>query len=255
MQEHCLFANRVDNLEACDANRLKDHGENCNRDNEGKKCKYRSYQGTVISSDPTLDIAKLLRPAYIPIPLTWATTSLPLALLPLEFLIRYVQDSSKELTDLASQVLIIENEVVRRVRSQQTDFKDLIERLNDCSANTVKLHRRWHFQHTLAETIDELVKSDEPEDLKSPRSAQSTEKAERIALNKKYPLLVRRVAAQQKLIQSIKYDLEVLPRRISNQSTAVRLRDSPVMTCCASSHTLLHRSTTSSRNAIRKRAS
>ena len=238
-----------------DANEMKVYEEDSDVSIQGEGLKYRSYEGIVFSSDPAIDIAKLLPPAYIPIPSIWATSSLPLALLPLEILIRHVQDVSKQLAALASQVSIIEEEVVnvQRVPFDQTDFKDLIGRLHLCNANTVKLHRRWHFQHTLAATIYELIESLRPEDLNLPRKAKSKKKAKRITSEKKYQSLLRTVAAQQKLIQSIKYDLEVLPQRISNQFTTVCHG-----TCSheyfARSHAR-HRSTTSSPNETRRQAS
>ena len=190
------------------------------KDDEGKITKYRSYEGFVVSSDAAFDISKLMPPAFTPMPLAWAKTSLPLTLLPLGFLTQHVQEVSRQFATLASQVSAVEEEVIN-LSIDQTDFRNLIARLHLCKANIVKLHDRWHFQQTLAAIICELIELHKP-DRSLPRTAKSIEKAKRTTSGKEYHALERAAAAQQSLVQHIKYDIEALPKRISNQSTAVR---------------------------------
>ena len=181
------------------------------------------YEGIIISSDPSFDISKLIPPAFIPIPSVWAESSLPLVLLPLGFLIQHVQEVSKELAILAHRVSTIEEEIVKhqRLPLEQADLKALIRSLDRCNAATVKLQRRWHFQHTLAATIYELIESYRP-DSGFPRRKRSLKKAKLITSVIEYHALVEAAAEPQKLFQSIKYNLEILMQRINNQYTVVR---------------------------------
>ena len=94
-----------------------------------------------------------------PIPREWIEPDLPLALLPLNFLVQHVQDVSRTLASLKNLVLLVEEEVAscKEITTDQPNFKDLIGRLHRYDTGTIKLHRRWHFQCMLANAICELV--------------------------------------------------------------------------------------------------
>ena len=136
-------------------------------------------------------------------------------LIPLHFLTRHARRLSKSVVQLKETVSSIEEQVnkAQNTHADRTDFKDLIGRLHLCDAEAIKLHRRWVFQCTFAATICEFIKLHDPTMIRLPTSNRAF---------KDYRLLSSAAALQLNLSQNIQYDLEVLPRRISNQSTAVR---------------------------------
>ena len=203
---------------SCNPNRYKD----IERIGIGGKLKYRRCEGIIISSDPTMNIKELIPQAFYPVPPGWAESDLPLALLPLGFLIQHVKIVSRKLAALASRVSAIEKEVadLQNTAIDQTDFEDLIEKLHLYNAETVKLQRRWHFQQALAKTICELIMSHSPDE-NHDCAGKKKEKFRCITERRAYRTLKRTAAAQQALIQGTRYDLVALPQRISNQFTTV----------------------------------
>ncbi|CAG8950595.1 hypothetical protein HYFRA_00002804 [Hymenoscyphus fraxineus] len=176
------------------------------------------YRAILISSDPMINMPKIA-PSFST-PTTWNETNLPIVLLPLEFLLRHVRQVSKTLAQITTEVSDIEETVINGnvlpVHSEQftSTFTGLIKRLHICNRENVKLRRRWHFQMGLAKTILELIKSHETWHISSFDPSP-------LIYSLEYRQLRSVASLQIKLSESLEYDLDVLPVRISNQFNAI----------------------------------
>jgi hypothetical protein len=170
---------------------------------ENIRRKDRAFNAVFISSDSEIHLPKIAQSFTLPM---WNTTDLPMVPLPLEFLIRHVRQVSENLAELRAEVSRIEELVIND--NDGLDFKSLIKGLHICSRELVKLRRRWHFQMTLAKTIRELIEIHGPVI---------------VTQSREYRQLLGIASLQFKLSQSLEYDLNVLPERISNQFNAVSI--------------------------------
>jgi len=204
------------------------------------------FSAILISSNPTLNMPKIAQ-SFSPPPL-WSTIDLPIVLLPLEFLLRHVQQVSKTLAKLTTEVSCIEEIVISGnispAHSEQfaSTFKGLIKRLHICSREIVKLRRRWHFQMTLARTIVELIETHDPQIVAARRNITNqmnisgdvhfgsgivnfgndvNDDNKTLTESREYRQLFSVASLQHKLSHSLEYDLDVLPTSIANQSNAV----------------------------------
>jgi hypothetical protein len=173
------------------------------------------------------------------IPYDWRMTDLPMVIVPLAILRHQVQQTSRRLADLIRQVEEVESTVA--AGSQTADFNDLVQKLHSCNTNLIKLERRWHFQDKLACCIQDSI-----DVYKSPMTRTQniefsncnfeittfnmhndgrTEKmpAGDFQNDTYFKKLDSDSTLQGKLSRAAEYDLSVLPRRISNQFTTVRL--------------------------------
>ena len=200
----------------------------CSRNNRWRDpvyCQQRElfscyFSSIIITSDTATRLTNNAQ--RFKLPAEWTQTDLPMALLPLEFLIRHVGMVSRKLMELTNEVSAIEdiviNEEIKMEMSVHPErgVKALIKRLHICNLDVVKLRRRWQFQMTLANTIIELIRS---------HDSQTTEdysgKSHYLPDTQEYRQLLSVASLQHKLSQSIEYDLDVLPTRVSNQFNAV----------------------------------
>ncbi|KAL7932934.1 hypothetical protein V8C35DRAFT_305856 [Trichoderma chlorosporum] len=188
----------------------------------GHKDRPASFRAIIISSDPAMNTPRIAQSFRTPT--WWAYTDLPVVFLPLEFLIRHIRQVSESLAELTIEVSCIEEIVINDEISPShssefsSTFKALIKRLHICSREAVKLHRRWHFQMMLAKTIVDLIEIHGPQAVPD---RHSRDKVGDIASTYEYQQLLNAASFQHKLSQSLEYDINVLPTRIANQSTAI----------------------------------
>ncbi|KFZ16902.1 hypothetical protein V501_02015 [Pseudogymnoascus sp. VKM F-4519 (FW-2642)] len=206
------------------------------------------FNAILISSNPTVNMPKIAQ--SFSLPSLWSTTDLPIVILPLEFLLRHIRQVSETLVKLTTEVSCIEDIVIdgskspahpeQLVSSINHTFKGLINRLHICNREIVKLRRRWHFQMTLARTIVELIEIHDPRIAAAQRNEinivgdlhlregssvhfvnDTNDHRNNITDSREYRQLLSVASLQHKLSQSLEYDLDVLPTRISNQFNAI----------------------------------
>lgn len=195
----------------------------------------RTFKSFLVYSDP--DFSGLCRSIDF-ISDYWKKTDLPMVVMPLVLLRHQVQQTSRKLADVIRRVEEVESAVT--ASSQTVDFNDLVQKLHSCNTDLIKLERRWHFQDKLASSIQEFINS-----YKSPINSQSnnfsgctfqgpvdfhhegqTETNPVHAIEPQNDTYFRKLDSdstlQGKVSRASEYDLGVLPRRVSNQFTAVR---------------------------------
>jgi hypothetical protein len=126
----------------------------------------------------------------------------------LQYLNRHVIRVTDELDSLA---LILED--VERLVQEITDATSLaepIKKLHLCNIRHVRLLRRWTFQKQLMCTVDEIVTSRTYIVLLGITDSRDVGK------------MRQQLSYLRRLVEAAQTDLEVLPRRIENQFTAVR---------------------------------
>ena len=197
------------------------------------------FRCMLISSD--LDISALLK-GIGHLPSDWKSTDLPMIVVPLAFLKHHVQQTSAELLALIAHVEEVEEMVV--ARSEDVNFEELIKRLHSCNTRLIKLQRRWRFEKELASLLKDFVDDIEKPKPNStqinisgltmaeggqcyilnnglPTSADATSGV--IREGKGFRMMESNVVLQMRLSMASEYDLSVLPRRIQNQFTTVRI--------------------------------
>ena len=174
-------------------------------------------------------------------------TDLPMIVMPLAILQHQVQQTSGRLANLIRVVEEVESTVA--AGSQTADFSDLVQKLHSCNTNLIKLERRWHLQDKLASSIQDFINV-----YKSPitraqninfskcefrgksnfyfqnEGQDKTVPAGDFQNDTYFRKLDSDSTLQGKLSRASEYDLSVLPRRISNQFTAVRPPLGPLRT-------------------------
>ena len=176
------------------------------------------------------------------LPSVWKSTDLPMIVVPLAFLKHHVQRTSAELLTLISHVEEVEGMVV--ARSEDINFERLIKILHSCNTRLVKLQRRWHFETELASLLKEFVDNFEKPKPNSTQinvsglnmgtdshcyilnnglSTGANASFSGVREGKDFRTLESNVVLQMRLSMASEYDLSVLPRRIQNQFTTVRI--------------------------------
>lgn len=169
----------------------------------------RPFTAILISSDvPIPNHLPALVSSYVA-PNSFEGTDAPMIFLPLGFLIHHVRLFSTKLADLTETVSFIEKEVIDA--NDEADTKNLIKKLHICNRNAAELQRRWHFQLSLSSAIVDLL-DHEFHDLRAQNHIRSYESHNR---------LKNAAALQRKISESLKYDLDAIPKRITNQFNAV----------------------------------
>lgn len=197
----------------------------------------RYFEGTLIYAgpdfiDPSLYAWQIAQ--------GWASTDLPLAVIPLTLLQIHVDRTSVKLTELIRRVEGVERDVLES--SDTTDFNPLIHTLHACDADLIKLERRWHFEKELtAAVLDVIGRYKQPETnyqevhfnrcdisptdngLVNINLANSSDRIQGSEFLNAKPFKVLDSVAilQEQRSRAFGYDLGVLPRRIQNQFTAV----------------------------------
>ncbi|KAJ5540210.1 hypothetical protein N7513_008542 [Penicillium frequentans] len=197
----------------------------------------RYFEGTLIHAGPDCIDHSLY--AW-QIAQDWASTDLPLTVIPLTLLQIHVDRTSVKLTELIRRVEGVERNVLES--SGTTDFDPLIRALHACDADLIKLERRWHFEKELtAAVLDVIGRYKQPEtnyqevhfnscDI-SPTDngwvninlANSSDRIQGSEFRNTKPFKVLDSVAilQEQRSRAFGYDLGVLPRRIQDQFTAV----------------------------------
>jgi hypothetical protein len=203
----------------------------------GKK---KAFKGVLVNSDPG-SIHPL--PFSLQIPDEWESTDLPLIIVPVTLLRLHVDQTSAALTGLIVRVEGVERDV--RDSSADTDFDSLIRVLHTCDADLIKLERRWNFEKKLVtEVLKIIYKYRQPQSNYQEIGFYNCTicPADRAAINfllsnsspdrtdtpgvystKPFKVLDSFVTLQEQRCRASEYDLGVLPRRISNQFTAVSM--------------------------------
>lgn len=166
-----------------------------------------------------------------------------MVIMPLELLRYHIQQTCQRLSKLIEQVEEVESNVADGLPT--TDFEVLVRKLHSCNAELLKLERRWHFEDQLASSIQKFIDgykqpralsqnidfthcnivSNEGGAIKfqfSNEGREETLHASKLQDEKYFKKLDSDSALQSRLSRTSEYDLKVLPRRISNQFTAVR---------------------------------
>ncbi|KAL2062433.1 hypothetical protein VTL71DRAFT_6699 [Oculimacula yallundae] len=215
----------------------------------GGRGPYRQFRAVVIVSDPSINLEKFTRSYSTPT--NWNNTYLPMVVLPLGFLQQHVYIVSETLMKLMTEISAIETTVLDDDNTKAEDlassvsgiFKGLIKRLHLCSRDAVQLRRRWHFQITLAESIIELIESHDPQVMANRKAARNEyvimgnvnvdtnswvnfggpaeNQVDGLIESREYQQLLSVASLQLKLSQSLEYDLDTLPIRITNQFNAI----------------------------------
>ncbi|KUJ07802.1 uncharacterized protein LY89DRAFT_789480 [Mollisia scopiformis] len=140
------------------------------------------------------------------IPLDWKDSDMPLAIIPLIILKHHVLMTTSKLESLMKEVGAIESRMSGADRLT-LDFDDIILKLHLCNKNLVDLERRWRFESHLADTIRDFIKVT----LLSRNWEIITTNSEKL----------KNDLAMQSRLDASEYDLNVLPRRITNQFTTI----------------------------------
>jgi hypothetical protein len=206
--------------------------------------KNTSHHGIMVSSYPEKTLSPLLN---FKIDRALMNTDLPMVYLPIEFLKLHVKDSKDTLATLNAELASIEEKVGSEPSddSNKTDFGPLIKQLHSLNSRLIKLQRRWHFQTALSSAIIAFLgyyatstKSYNAqgvtfnagyggtiaiEHLTSNVSIDNPQEGplEAIAKTPEFRILRDSATLQSKLSLALEYDLNVLPKRIKNQSAAV----------------------------------
>lgn len=177
------------------------------------------------------------------LPARWRASRLAMIVVPLLFLDHHVRFLTEKLADLIQRVELIERNV-SATQSTKLDFNDLIHELHACNRDLITLERRWRFQNQLDYSIREFIgrykqSSNRTQDVKffscnfsgdghtnihiDSSNAEDKIAPEALQNDKDFKRLDSDSVMQSRLSESCEYDLSVLPRRITNQFTAVRL--------------------------------
>ncbi|KAK4910028.1 hypothetical protein LTR66_017460 [Elasticomyces elasticus] len=199
----------------------------------------RHFEAYLINSVPR-SIDPL--PFPLQIPHEWESTDLLLVIFPLTILRIHVDQTLAALSGLILQVEAVERDV--RDSSADTDFDYLIRLLHFCDADLIKLEMRWNFEKKLVKEIIQVLDkyrqaSSNYQDVKFINCDIGTgEKAsvhfsfenapqasDKTGLNSTKPFmkLCSFVNLQEQRCRAPEYDFSVLPRRITNQFTAVSM--------------------------------
>jgi hypothetical protein len=127
----------------------------------------------------------------------------------LQYLTQHVIQMSDVLDDLALVVEGVER-IVQEV-ADDTSLAKPIKQLHLCNIRHIKIQRRWTFQTQLMCTVDEIVSAGTHIGLLGLTNYSDDSRKMKQQLN-----------YLNRLIEAAQTDLEVLPRRIENQFTAVR---------------------------------
>jgi hypothetical protein len=132
----------------------------------------------------------------------------------LQYLGQHVIQVSDELDSLALVVEDVER-VVQEV-TEDTSLAGPIKDLHLCNIRHVRLQRRWTFQKQLMHTVDKIISSERYPHLFH------------LLGNYTYDLVKMRqqMSYWSRLVEAAQTDLDVLPRRIENQFTAVKTEKS-----------------------------
>lgn len=160
----------------------------------------------------------------------WGYTDLPMIVIPLMLLQHQVHQTSDRLRILKAKVERVESVV--STDTQTADLSSLVQDLHNCNTELIKLERRWGFQNTIASSIQDLINTyrvpekmavsykDYPPDQ---RYLHSVYGEGFLNPNLDFEEMESELTRQKQTGDLLKYDISVLPRRISNQFTAVRL--------------------------------
>lgn len=137
-------------------------------------------------------------------------------LLPVLILQKHTAATRKRLVELAKELTLIEERIARLSedialgKMMQSTEKDN-RLLNEMNLRHMKYHRRWNFEHELGTSIlryfDTVAARDSGKHKHSVQAKAMRDQVER----------------QIQSSESLKYDFDTIPRRIRNQSKAVRL--------------------------------
>ncbi|KAK5995002.1 hypothetical protein PT974_03392 [Cladobotryum mycophilum] len=196
----------------------------------------RSFRSLLIMSQSQLSI---LEHCKWEIPREWESSDLPLAILPLTLLQAHVNQTSQTLTLLIQRIERIEAQVLNSLTI--VDFASLIRDLHACNSDLIKLQRRRHFETELIVVLREFIGKHKTATtnyqhiqvniaqsifkgnttINTQNSSQELAESSIDGQSRPFKLLDSFFVLQERRSQVSKYDLEVLPRRIKNQFTAV----------------------------------
>jgi hypothetical protein len=145
-----------------------------------------------------------------------AFTLLPILLIPLRVLELHVEYTSSALATLTRKVSEAEAQILDPL--QLKDFDIIIRDLHKYNADLMTLERRWHFERKLSATIREVIEKQKRDWILFSNPHDKIEDfqnyCDRVDDNS---------MLQEKLSQASEYDLGILPRRIQNQFTTVKV--------------------------------